>query len=614
MKQHFGLLIVLTLSSIVGGVHATQLLGYGPLSSSSQLPSELLIKTQDMGQNTNFQYALAAGKLYYRLRPEMAGSPVRTWTKSGKMKVREDSHPNEIEIPPTDQWTLFQGHGFPHRQGQALHQGELTTVWADGDEVGVFDQIDHAFWLRERTDKKQWPMGEWNSEYGTPKKFQLILPPQLKNPRAVALGRRTEDVKFFEDAMGFEHHWGTFNISTLYVLSPDGRQIYYLDPGLPLDYRYQICLPQRARQELIALDVSSSTMMVMDKSGKIHTKLEDFDTNGADSMLFAYSYLPHPKGQLPGTEPLSRWSTYHLASHDDWQEHPWELTANARISRFITIITTGQGNQARELRVAGLGAEGESGYYKKSINDKNWEFIAADLEINPEELFIPRELRPEEMLPPKDQDFQGTFIVGDENFEVQVEGLNDQCMDSRLRIGRGGQWVEYRLFQDPTFTRQDIPTFSVPEVPMVSFGTLIRNIPFSEISGQADVEKFRYLIEEFFRPIEGETFSLELVKFQGRLLLQPRDKNKNKRWRIELQQTRPTLSLATWENSQIQALHQVRQKMKKDIRMAKFSKLGLRLFNFHHKFRLMQEMIPANIFWSARAYDWALEQLPLIEQ
>jgi hypothetical protein len=58
-----------------------------------------------------------------------------------------------------------------------------------------------------------------------------------------------------------------------------------------------------------------------------------------------------------------------------WVEH--ELTPNLDnvvLTKQITILQTGQGNDARELRIIGTNTDGIPGMYVKRIADKNWLF------------------------------------------------------------------------------------------------------------------------------------------------------------------------------------------------------------------------------------------------
>jgi len=95
-------------------------------------------------------------------------------------------------------------------------------------------------------------------------------------------------------------------------------------------------------------------------------------------MFFKYTYTPY-KSDLRGGDYFSNLTEWGLPS-EDWRAQPRiPLEEGAAITRHITILQNGQGNGARELRVAGRNAAGETGYWHKPIFDEAWEFTTAPL-------------------------------------------------------------------------------------------------------------------------------------------------------------------------------------------------------------------------------------------
>jgi hypothetical protein len=117
----------------------------------------------------------------------------------------------------------------------------------------------------------------------------------------------------------------------------------------------------------------------------------DNDTLGYDPMIkYAYpSQAPCPEAfiiPMPG-----------------WKEHPLNLTKTAAMTSLqLTIFQTGQGNNARELRIAGWNEAGVSGYYKKNINEDAWNFV------------------PYPHLIPKSEALEPLIVVADEAFKTSV--------------------------------------------------------------------------------------------------------------------------------------------------------------------------------------------------
>jgi hypothetical protein len=119
-------------------------------------------------------------------------------------------------------------------------------------------------------------------------------------------------------------------------------------------------------------------MFVINEAGEMYTRLADFDTIGCDPMFFKYTYIPY-KSDLPGANYFSNLTEWGLPAEDWRPQSPVPLAGSAAITRHITILQNGQGNGARELRIAGLNESGETGYWTKAIFDDTWGFKTAPL-------------------------------------------------------------------------------------------------------------------------------------------------------------------------------------------------------------------------------------------
>jgi hypothetical protein len=113
----------------------------------------------------------------------------------------------------------------------------------------------------------------------------------------------------------------------------------------------------------------------------MYTRLADFDVAGSDPMGIKYTYIPY-ESNLPGTSFFSHLTEWALPLEDWRKQPPIPLAGLAAITRHITVLQNGQGNSARELRVAGLNESGETGYWTKAIFDDTWSFKPVPLYFN----------------------------------------------------------------------------------------------------------------------------------------------------------------------------------------------------------------------------------------
>lgn len=225
---------------------------------------------------------------------------------------------------------------------------------------------------------------QWTDQWGMPFHSQLKLP---RGAKAWSFSNRNLDVGQFEDAQGQPFFWGFAGCSTLYALSHDGQRIHYADPWLPADFSREICPPAQGTFIAENLSSSGSTLFVIGRDGEMFTRLEDYDTNGG-TPFYDFRYTPVRPHGLAGSDPASEYMPRRPFG-PDWQaQPPIPLSGQARISREITILQTGIGNAARQLRVAGRNPQGQPGYYFKGLmaglkplKPTAWRFQPAALQI-----------------------------------------------------------------------------------------------------------------------------------------------------------------------------------------------------------------------------------------
>ena len=226
--------------------------------------------------------------------------------------------------------------------------GRIAELSADGDNLMAVSEAGRVFYMKFSTRK-------WREKIGKPFGSALYLP-ENRGWAVSHLGPETGN--YYEDPDGRQIR-NKEGVSTLYVLSKDGLRLSYTDPWLRPGFDYHIDMPLRGRFAAENVSASASTIFLIGRGGRMFTRLADFDTMGCDP-LFSYSFTPAAKPgviRLPG---------------EDWREQP---RINGRVTRNIAIIQNGRGNAARELRVEGLDAEDNAGYYTKAIYADAWSFV-----------------------------------------------------------------------------------------------------------------------------------------------------------------------------------------------------------------------------------------------
>jgi len=308
---------------------------------------------------------------------------------------------------------------------------ELMALSAEGNIYSYCH--DNTLALRSKTwiDKQGWPTPE-----------QFYFDHRTAANRSWALGKRNSHVLYYEDIFGNQHHNGTMEIATIYVLLEDGQEICYGDPGVPTDFSRNFIGPERGAFIATSLSASASTMFVINEAGEMYTRLVDFDTIGKDPMFFKYTYIPYTS-DLPGTNYFSNLNEWALPA-EDWRLQPRiPLDGKAAITSHITILQNGQGNSARELRVAGLNEIGETGYWSKQIFDEKWEFIIVPLYFT--ETFNDRHGERGSSLDKTYTGFRWHDNEKEEGWEYQILNFNILEGDCDFLIGWQGETCTLKL-------------------------------------------------------------------------------------------------------------------------------------------------------------------------
>lgn len=322
-------------------------------------PDQIFIKTATQTFCTRFEFCLDDGRIWYKSR-ERTGN--------------------------VHDWELLTHTGIPHSKAEGFVEPErIVEIAADGDTLFAFSADGRLYqcYFERTTVTKPFT---WIDTFGWPDKAPLVQNALVSGNRSWAVGTRRKDVLWYDDPNGNPHHYGTMGIETIYFLSADGQRIRYADTGLPADFSHCLLGPERGAFLARSLDASASTLFVINDSGEMYTRLADFDTIGSDPMFFKYTYRKETY-RYSGDDYRSNFTPWALPGEDWRKQPPIPLSGKARISDCITILQNGRGNSARELRVAALSANGESGYWTKNIFDPEWQFRPAPLEI-PESAFL----------------------------------------------------------------------------------------------------------------------------------------------------------------------------------------------------------------------------------
>lgn len=403
-------LLSLVLSQPALGIEATPSppAAVAPARDSGPLPADIFIKTKTRTFNSRFYYALRDGKIWIR--------------------------PNRQVTGQDEPWTLMPCEGLPCNPEikDFPPPKSIAEISADGDELTVLDE-QGRFYIRTMAGPGWFSKTEWTHLNGFPKD-ELTMPARLAKRRAWGMGRRHFDVLWHEDADGNEHHVGTMGTSSIYVLGDRGDEIWFTDNGLPADFSHAGCGPERGSFVAENLQASAGTLFVIDARGRMYTSLDDFDLNGGTSMFISYTYTPQKKYDKPkGSEYNSHLKPWRLPI-TYWREQPAiPLRGQARLSKAITILQNGQGNAARELRVAGTDAGGRSGYYHKPIFAESWDFQPAALEPEAMDWLAPD--KAPAPLPPQDVTYMGALTLGpNETYVAELNDFNLHCSPATLRL------------------------------------------------------------------------------------------------------------------------------------------------------------------------------------
>ncbi|MDR1211763.1 MAG: hypothetical protein LBK40_05985 [Spirochaetaceae bacterium] len=471
---------------------------------NGSFPEAVYIKTRTQTFNTYHYYILKEGFIWYKS--------------------------TDSEKEPKN-WALFTGTGLPHNPAKKdfANPSCIVEISADADELMALSSDGYFYricfdWIFSR--KKT----VWFDSQGWPSEIRLFFDERTAGNRAWALGKRNNQVGYYEDPFGNQHHNGTQEIATTYVLLEDGQEISYADTGLPSDFSRNYLGPERGAFRAVALSASASTIFLINDAGEMYTRIADFDIVGGDPMFMKYTYEPYISA-IPGISYYSNLTPWGLPP-EDWRiQEPIPLEGRAALTRHITILQNGQGNAARELRVAGYNAGGETGYWSKALYGTEWSFVRVPLFFAPEALLPAPGSREDigERGPATDKSYSGFMWRDDsraDDFTYEIPDFNILEGRCSLRITRGEEscaitihpvelWTYIRRDYLPGRTGLPKIFFATLDIPENAFDGLSREFAeaLEEKFRDRDKALFRYVIEAspdyvLLRGDGGEAFFL----------------------------------------------------------------------------------------------------------
>lgn len=362
------------------------------LLAGPALPEQVFLKTPTRSFTATHQLALEDGRLWWKANGEKAWSLVPPdGLPIGRGRL--ESLKELIDLP---------GVGAPFARPK-----KLVELTADGENVIVVSDEGFVFYAKL-------PALEWMDTWG-PAGFKKPLKVDFLH-RGLAISHRKQA---YEDLDGNAHPV-TAGVTTFYALSGDGRTLSYADPWLPPQFDHRICLPRKNRFLGVALSASASTIFVLDAAGHAFTRLADFDTLGLNPGLL-YSWEREKRSGVK--------SVVRTLPPEDWVEQP-PLPGPA--TQTITVLQTGVGNAARELRV-----ETEGGYWKKAIRAPRWELVKTGQPAQGAPL-DPRALVP--VSPPRPA-MTGTF----KELKVALTGFDPECPPAQVTFTKGAETIDFTL-------------------------------------------------------------------------------------------------------------------------------------------------------------------------
>ncbi|HEY8209940.1 MAG TPA: hypothetical protein VIG99_20780 [Myxococcaceae bacterium] len=446
-------------------------LAAAPEASPDALPETIFLKTTERTFSRRYEYALRGGRIYWKLRQPEYGQPEPHWALLGPAGLPfQEGGPREDD---------------PKRI--AAIAADATGLVAVADDNRIFDiQIEDL-----TRGKFTWYYG-----WGYPWRFlpdKAWLPREL---RAWTYSLLNIGANYSEDMDGNPHT--IIAVDSVFVLPPDGRELWFDDPWLPPNqFDFRIAGPERGAFAAVNISASGSLVLVIDRRGRMYTRLVDFDSIGGNPGINYSWERRHLGHRATGPGALARALLPMFLDVRSLPPEPWHRQPDitgGKITRLITVLQTGEGNAARELRVQGTDATGVAGFWHKPPFADAWKFRATGEPI--EEPFLDPQAPPEvsdstdercegtaELARPENETAAmrvsrlGPRPAGPERVPAVLSGFNVGWDPARIEIPAGsGQFVTLHLRPWSTPVK--------PGVPIRLLGTL--EFPWTDVAASPE--------------------------------------------------------------------------------------------------------------------------------
>jgi hypothetical protein len=331
-----------------------------------------------------------------------------------------------------------------------LHS-ELNTpisIGTDSEHFVAIDQTGRIFSIKENALSENISEKDWRKTWGSPLWMgQGMEIPLSTKSWEISFFSPTED-KFYVDKAGNRHGIGV-GCTSLYLLSPDGQRLTYLDPWLPSDLSYEICTPARGRFISEKLSASGSTIFLINRYGDMYTRSYDFDISGGNDLILNYTYEYKKQAASSDKEPLfyEPLFTQRVLSTEGWEIQP---KINGKITDNITIYKGS--DKFRILRVEGEIGNGVTGYFEKGVTDPEWKFFATGKPLQGNVLFNSEKETSNMSLGP---DESKKFTRKGQDLKMEILNFNPYCSPAELKVTfSSGKVIELNLH-----TRENIRQF-----------------------------------------------------------------------------------------------------------------------------------------------------------
>jgi hypothetical protein len=381
------------------------------------------LKSQTRAFNHVQDFAIENGVIWTRLRHHYD-----KWRPIFFDGFAEGRIPKELDCDGANLVVLDDQNFFHYKKVlREFRHTEISEVNRDRFIRAGVDLDKDTYIAIDKSERDNWK-DKWFSLPYINQIVNLFIERRLRLPhsaKAWAISHRGRYNNYLEDKVQQRHHVGV-GTTTLYILDGKSRDIYKYDPWSPKYLKITIPLPETSEMffEGENIDASASTIMAIGyeiyknnpqkRTLQIYTCLADMDSKGWNPF-YKYDYFKHSDDSDVIVIPLP-----------DWKAHPLELNEGDFVTKEIEILQTGEGNDARQLRIPGQ-HQGRKGIYFKKINEQKWHFESLKDELA-------KAITKEKALP-LEQENKEAFQTTVHNYEgqsVRLQGIPPMPISARL--------------------------------------------------------------------------------------------------------------------------------------------------------------------------------------